>query len=282
MLGRMKIPELDLPHVIFGPGEDIALARAVEAGVYAQHLMEQGNDELLLSVVAERGRVAAEQFAWVGIRMALKYSRHTAYLSGLPEEELFQDGCVAVAEAIRRYDHALGIRFTTFVHEYLMRQLADGGRHGIGRPVVSRGDRRAARATLQALDSRGLPESEAAVDEVVSAMGLSPTATRRGRIRMVSLDTALMTDEGAQAVVEDGSGPGLDFLALLSPRHRQILQWRYGIDCPVQTLVQISHRLKASPSTVARWQREALAAARLVLSGERTTAAAAYGESATG
>lgn len=278
----MKIPEFDLPLVIFGPGEDTALARAVEAGVYAHHLREQGNADPQLSVVVEQGRAAEQRLAWVGIRMALKYSRRTAYLSGLPEDELFQDGCVAVAEAIRRYDHARGVRFTTFVHAYLMRQLADGGSHRIGRPSVSRADRRAAQATLRAMDSQGLPESESAVDEVISTLGLSPAAARRGRIRLVSLDTALMSDEVAQLAHDSRSGHGLDFLSLLLPRHRQILQLRYGISGPAHTLMQISQLMNASPSTVARWQREALDAARLVLSGERTTAAAAYGYSATG
>ncbi|WP_143570863.1 sigma-70 family RNA polymerase sigma factor [Tessaracoccus sp. ZS01] len=276
----MKIPELDLPHVMLATGEDAQLARAVEAGLYAHHLLEEGRLDPLLPAVVALGRRAAERFAWVGIRMALKYARRTAYLSGLPEDELFQDGCVAVGEAIRRYDHARGIRFSTFVHEYLMRELADGGRHWIGRPTVSRADRRAARMAVRAMDARGLADSESAVDTVVTAMGLSPTAARRGRIRHVSLDVALESTGLAHLSYEPCHGQGLDFLTLLVPRHRRLLQLRFGLTGQARTLAEIAQIMQASPSTVSRWEREALEAARLLLAGERTTAAAAYSEAA--
>ncbi|GAA4906223.1 hypothetical protein GCM10025789_27000 [Tessaracoccus lubricantis] len=278
----MKIPELDLPHVTLAPGEDAELARAVEAGVYARHLLEQGASDEGLQAVVESGRQAAERFAWVGIRMALKYARRTSYLSALPEDELFQDCCVAVSEAIRRFDHTRQLRFTTFVHEYIMRVLADGGRHRIGRPQVSRADRRAARAIVAALEARGLEESETAVDQVVASLGLSPTAARRGRIRMVSLDTALLSVAANQPQPEPGSEHELDFLALLAPRHRRVLELRFGLAGRAHTLVQIAEVMRASPSTVGRWERDALDAARLLLTGERMTAAAAYGEAAVG
>ncbi|WP_082031366.1 sigma-70 family RNA polymerase sigma factor [Tessaracoccus massiliensis] len=269
----MMIPDLELPHVTIGPGEDAELARAVEAGLYAAHLIDEGSQDTRLAQVVERGRWAAERFAWVGIRMAIKYARRASYLSGLPEDDLFQDGCVAVAEAIRRFDHTRSFRFTTFVHEYLVREMADGARHRIGHPSVSRADRRSARQVLRELESHGVEPSESAVDAVVRRTGLSPTATQRGRIKLVALDVELMAEGSGY---EHTAETSVDFLALLLPRHRQVLQLRFGLKGPARTLAQIAEIMHASPSTVSRWQQEALEAARNLLAGERTTTAAAY------
>lgn len=269
----MKIPELDLPTVVLAPGDDALLARAIEGGLYARHLLDEGATDPRLHDVVRRGEAAAEKLAWVGIRMAIKYARRTAYVSGLPEEELFQDGCVAVAEAIRRYDHTRTFRFTTFVHEYLVREMTDGGRHRIGHPSVSRADRRAARQALRTLDTLGLEDSELAVDAVVRATGLSPGATQRGRIRLVSLDLSLIAEELSY---EHAVETDLDFLALLLPRHRRVLRLRYGLAGRPRTLVETAQIMRASPSTVSRWEREALEAARHLLTGEETTRAAAY------
>lgn len=270
----MRIPELNLPYVRLAPGEDVALARAIEAGVFAQHLIEEGSDDPRLAEVVRLGEAAAERFSWVGVRMALKYALRTAYVSGLPEDELFQDGCVAVAEAIRRFDFTRSYRFTTFVHEYLFRVMCDGGRHRVGQPLVSRADRRAARQALRQMDALGVEDSSAVFKAVIAATGLSVGAASRGRMRLVALD------ESAHSPALVTWGPsdrhGDDFLALLLPRHRRILQLRYGFNGPVHTLKQVAEAMNASASTVARWEREALEAARHLLGGERTTAAAAY------
>ncbi len=50
-----------------------------------------------------------------------------------------------MAEAIERYDFTRGVRFTTFVFEFVIRTLAEGARHRVGRPIATRADRRAAR-----------------------------------------------------------------------------------------------------------------------------------------
>lgn len=252
----MRIPQLDLPHVVLAPGDDARLARAIEAGLYAKHLIDEGVELPQLHQVMELGEEATQQLAWVGIRMALKFAKRTAHLSGLPEDELFQDGCVAVGEAIRRFDHTRGVRFSTFVHEYLYRVMCDAGHHRVGQPQVSRADRRAARHPQSAVET---------------------ASSLRGRIKLVSLDEALHTPAPPD---EHTAENGTDFLELLLPRHAMVLRLRFGLAGRALTLVQIAEMMQASPSTVGRWEREALRAARHVLSGERTTAAAYRGQAA--
>ena len=46
----------DLPVIRLEPGEDTALARAVEAGVYATHLLAEHGPDSRLERVAEAGR----------------------------------------------------------------------------------------------------------------------------------------------------------------------------------------------------------------------------------
>lgn len=272
----MPIPQLDLPHITLSPGEDAELARAIEAGLYARHILGEGAADPLLERIVSLGEEASQTLTWVGVRMALKFALRTAHLAGLPADELFQDGCVAVAEAIRRYDHSRAVRFTTFVHEYLYRVMCDAGRHRMGQPMVSRADRRAARQALRQAEALGMAPSSKTMDQVIKDSGLSPGAANRGRIRLVSLDELIHTDSGYDPPTPFTA----DFLALLVPRHRRVLQLRHGFEGPPRTLSQVAAMLNASASTVTRWEREALAAAHRLLTGDETTTAAAYREGA--
>lgn len=100
----MRIPQLDLPHVVLAPGDDARLARAIEAGLYAKHLIDEGVELPQLHQVMELGEEATQQLAWVGIRMALKFAKRTAHLSGLPEDELFRTGA---SQWVRPFDASI-------------------------------------------------------------------------------------------------------------------------------------------------------------------------------
>ena len=109
----MDLNTLRLPDTWFGPGEDLACAEVIEAGLYASHLIDLHGPDPDLSRIVARGREARDRLWAVGLKVAMQQARRLAVAYDLPSEDLFQDGCVAVAEAIERYDFTRGVRFTT-------------------------------------------------------------------------------------------------------------------------------------------------------------------------
>lgn len=267
----MDLNALELPLVKLGEGDDLAYAKRIEAGVYAEHLLESGATDPRLPAVVASGRAAAEQLWWVGIRMAMQQAKRLESTIALPADELFQDGCVAVAKAIRRYDFTRGVRFTTFVFEFISRAMADASHHRMGRAHASRQDSRAARRAREVLDHAASLGHRTGLQEAARSAGVSPEAATRGHALMVSLDDVLIADPAAEASFERMLSSGLAFLDLLTPRQRRVLQLRFLDDQPM-TLAEVAAKLGATSSTILRWERDAVEAARRLLMAERTLA----------
>lgn len=269
--GGMDLNDLDLSYEPLAQGEDVALAKLIEAGVYAAHLLESRGPDPELRRVVEAGEAARERLWSSVVRIVLQQARRAAALHQLPEDDLFQDGCLAVAEAIRRYDHARGVRFTTFAYDHVQYSMGEAVRHRIGRPAVSRWDRRVARLAVTEMDVRRSEGVMHTLESASAAVGVPVRAVQRALIRMVSLEDAVAEDPAAEAPFEDATSPGLDFLNLLTPRDRRVLDLRFGLSGEPRTLSAVAEELGASVSTVHRWENEAIAAARRILSDDRTT-----------
>lgn len=266
----MELHELHLPEGQVRPGQDAEISRAVEAGVYAEHLLATRGPDPELDRIVALGRSAQQRMWSTGLRIAMQQALRAATLHRLPAEELFQDACVAVAEAIYRYDHTRGARFTTFTFDAVLRVLADGVRHRVGRPVATRWDRRAARRVAAELEARGVDGSDVDLGAAAAAAGASVAAAQRAMVRLVSLDEAVPADPAATAPFDRIASHGLGFLELLSPRDRRVLELRFGLGTEPLTLAAAAQRLGTSSSTVFRWEREAIAAARALLEEDRT------------
>lgn len=259
----MKTPNLAL--VWLAEGEDLAAAKAIEAGLYAHHLIAQGATDSRLKRVVDAGRRAMDVLWGVGIRVARKIACRVALAAKLTPDDLFQEACLSVAQAIRAFDHTLGVRFTTFVYHVIRRALSDSPLSATG-AVGSRADRRATRKALLAQgQSPGASLSSAA-----AAIGVSASAVARGSLRRVPLEGVVAEDVDAQHRMTRAVETSVDFLALLAPRHRRILELR--LREPRYTLALLAEALGVSVSTAYRWDREALLEARAVLEADRTTA----------
>lgn len=271
----MHITSQELPLVQLAEGEDLDYGRDVEAGLYAEHLLATdpaGWDPALLALAVERGRHAAAQLWWVGIRMALQASHRHAARSGLPRDELFQDACLAVAEAIRRYDYTRGNRFTTLVHGYVAHALNESSGYRIGHAAASRADRRAAKLVTDERERMAARGGPAGLESVARALGVTSSSVVRGLTRVVCLDEAIAADPGALAMIDEVEGEGLGFLDLLNERQRTVLNLRFGLTGEPHTFRAAAARLGTTASTVKRWEREAIQAAQAMLAQERTTA----------
>ncbi|MFT3889842.1 MAG: sigma factor [Arachnia sp.] len=262
----------DLPDIRLAPGEDVALARAVEAGVYAAHLIETEGPTSELTRVSLAGQAAAQHLWWSGARIAAHLAHQVVRSQLLPPEDVLQDAYLALSEAVIRYDHARGMRFTSFVYQCVTQALVEAYRHRPGTLPPNRVDRWAAALAKAERERQAHLGVTVTLREAAEAIGVSVTAAARGAIETVSLDHSPAADMPAE---DDDAVDriGTDFLGLLDPLHAAVLRARYGIGAPAETLAEVSARLRRAPSTVGRWERAALAAAREILSGERTTMA---------
>ena len=258
---------LTIPLVWLDEGEDIAAARAIEAGLYAHYLIQRDGASPSLTRVVEAGQQAHALLWSVGLRVARRLASRLAALTGLPEDDVFQDASLAVARAIHAFDHQRETRFTTFVHHVVTRALSDEDHLRVGALIASRSDRRASRKAARA--QQDMPRDGLAA--AASAAGVSLTAVARARWRQVPLDEATSAVDERALRVDEAACQGVAFLDLLSPMHRRVLQERY-LAQSTRTLAEVASTLGVSSSTVLRWERAALSEARLVLSRERTEA----------
>lgn len=260
-----------LPKIVLAPEEDVALARAVEAGVYAAHLLATRGPDRELDDVVAAGAEASARLWWAGARVAAHLAHQVVRQQRLPLEELIQDAYLALTEAVRGYDHARGMRFTSYVYQCVAQALADAYRHRPGVLPPTRGDHWAASLAKAERDRLAQLGVHLTLSQAADAVGVSTTAAARGIRPPISLGVG-WCDEVAADPGDDLESHGTDFLALLSPTHAHILAAHYGIGRRRQTLTEIAADLGRSPSTVGRWEANALAQARAVLTADRTTA----------
>lgn len=267
----MNTATITFPPDRRGELDDLAAARAVEAGVYAAHLLERSQDrDPRLERVVRAGQEATLDLWATGLRIAWSRACAVATLHCLPADDLFQDACVALAEAIRRFDHARGVRFSTFAFQAVQHSLLGAGRHRPLSATPSRRDREAAARLRAALER----DAGSSLRSAAERAGVSVQAAARGRIRIVDLSAVAAADPAAARSFELAEA-GTDFLELLLPEHRQVLELRHGLrgGDPL-TLAQVAAVMHISSTTVARWEAAAVAAARRILAADRTTAPA--------
>lgn len=149
----------DLPVIRLEPGEDTALARAVEAGVYATHLLAEHGPDSRLERAAEAGRQASDRLWWAGSRIAAHLAHQVATTQRLPVDDLLQDAYVALTESVLRYDHARGMRFSSFVYQSVTQALVEAYRRGQARSRrrEATAGRPASRTSAAASRSSGRP-----------------------------------------------------------------------------------------------------------------------------
>lgn len=251
--------------------EEIHLARAVEAGVYAEHLLRTEpphprHDPADLQDLAAAGHHAQELLWMCNLRMVAKIARAASHKHGMSYDDLFQEGCLSLAEAIIRFDFARGNKFSTLAHTYIGRRIGQSAAVRAGAV-----DALMIRARHQARLREGYATQSLNHDpswkQVAASAGLSLAVAARASIRHVAFDEThpdlAQPDEGFEAV----ETCGVDFLNLMSIEG-DLLRRRFGIGRPVQTLVEVGMHYGLSASTVSRMEERALERAREILSNE--------------
>ncbi len=262
-----------LEHPLLNAGEEAELARLIEAGVAAAavlsgHELRVNAERHELERIAAQGEQARERFLLSNLRLV-------AYaIAGLPgrdpslsRHELFQEGVVGMADALRRYDPQRG-RFSTFalpsvrwrVQQYV---TARGGAMGV--PAHRAVDIRRARS----IASRLLAETgqPAKISDVAAELGREEASTEallryQGPLSLGSVTPRVQDRILAVAPHPLDETPTPD-LRRLPGDQREAITLRFGLaDGRPRSYREIADELGVSATSVRRTCDRALATLR--------------------
>ena len=263
----MELPIPDIP--LLTVREEVELARQIEAGLFAAEALASGCSPCAASpeelrLLAEQGAAAQQRLFMANLRLVALHARSWAQRSQLNVEDLFQEGCVGLAQAVQAWDHARGAKFGTLawrmVGNAVLGVVLARSSHAGSTP--SR-----ARAVWQVRRTQGRLEVE--LGRAVSVRELADHLGKDAGLIAEYLSSAgparLPTELPHASRERELPGFSLGWLAELPAPEREILAARYGIGQPACTLDELAARLGTSPTSARRMETKALAAARRVL-----------------
>ena len=91
------------------PTDEIRLAKRIEAGLFAQEMIDSGVPSPMatpeeLAALAEEGRHASDELVLANLGLVTVIAREMSRRRREPFADLFQEGCVALQQAVMSYD----------------------------------------------------------------------------------------------------------------------------------------------------------------------------------
>jgi RNA polymerase primary sigma factor len=273
---------------------EVELSKTIEAGLYAEHLLETGQigrakggapkraTREELEWLAAEGERAIQRFIQANLRLVVSIARKYGR-SAMPMLDLVQEGNTGLIRAVEKFDFVKGFKFSTYatwwVRQAITRGIAQQARV-VRLPVhvvEELNQIGSARRNLERQLGRDPEPAELAVElEMSVERVLDLMAWGRDH---VSLDTPVDEDGDTSlgdlvarettpgpdsAVLDDESRRRLDDLVeLLDPRSADVIRSRYGlVDGRQEKLADIGARHGVSAERVRQLEREALAQLR--------------------
>ena len=268
--------------------EEIELAQQIERGEDAKrelHLQAELSEEARdgLEEVLTRGERARGRLTEANLRLVVSVARK--YLNrGLPMLDLIQEGNIGLARAVEKYDWRKGYRFSTYaywwIRQGMTRALSEQSR-SIRVPthmVAAIGDVYKASRDLQQELGR-----EPRVQEIADRLDLSPERIQEIQAssrQPISLETPLGNEDSSGTLGDliadravrsphDLAAHSMlqrhmdDAMQVLSPRERQVLRMRYGLDGGREhTLSEIADTLGVTSERIRQIESAALSKMR--------------------
>ncbi len=271
--------------------QEVELSKRIEAGLYAQDLLDQANARRLrltaarrrdLGLVAADGRDAKNHLLEANLRLVVSLAkRYTG--RGMAFLDLIQEGNLGLIRAVEKFDYAKGFKFSTYatwwIRQAITRAMADQARtirlpvhlvEQINKMVRLRRD-------LAVTLGREPTSQELAVE-------LDLTAERVEELQTydrdpVSLDLTVGDDGESRFgdFIEDTDAPvaadAVSFSFLqdelgrvlhsLEDRERRVIEMRYGLtDGKPRTLDEIGHEFGLSRERIRQIEKTTMAKLR--------------------
>ena len=258
-------PALDAP--LLTPEEEAHLAWEIEAGVLAADALARGlrpegatAEELLWLVRA--GERARYRYVQSNLRLVAMVVLPASTRAGLPEADLFQEGCLGLIIAVDRFDVRRGCRFATYALHWIRAFVDAASARLLGTmnlPASRAVQLRQARG-VEALLAQELGRIPSA-REVAVALGRSQDWTVR-----------LLAHEHPQALDEIGDLGGVDrelervltgdaaaeLLGTLRGLERRVMELLVGFAGEPMTYAQVARELEMTSNRVRRAEQRAL------------------------
>jgi len=258
----MTLPLLD-------QGEEARLARLIEAGVAAQAILDGDTTVQVeasraeLELIAAEGRQSRERFLMSNVRLVPLLAGPAARKSGVPLDDLFQEGFLAMSRALQTFDPARA-RFATYALPRIndrVEALAASRNGAAGVPVGRARQQRQAHAIAARIQAT--TGQAASLDDIGHEMTLRPRTVASllaNKTPVLVGDDRLFGDlftptgpaGGDIADDEDALRVG-ERLAGLDGRTRRALELRYGLGGGGRhDFTQIAQELGVSVYTASR------------------------------
>ncbi|NKY53301.1 sigma-70 family RNA polymerase sigma factor [Nocardia vermiculata] len=278
--------------------DEVELAKRIEAGLYAQNLLETGKRlsaarKRDLAFLVRDGQAARQHLLEANLRLVVSLAkRYTG--RGMPLLDLIQEGNLGLIRAMEKFDYAKGFKFSTYatwwIRQAITRGMADQSRT-IRLPVhLVEQVNKLARIKRELHQQLG---REASDDELAAESGIpvEKIADLLDHSRdPVSLDMPVGNDEEAPLgdFIEDSEATSAEsaviaglmhrdvriVLATLDEREQQVIRLRFGLDDgQPRTLDQIGKLFGLSRERVRQIEREVMAKLR---KGERADRLRSY------
>jgi RNA polymerase sigma factor (sigma-70 family) len=277
---------------------EVDLSKAVEAGLYAAHLLSEGTmpkgvERRELEQLVAEGERAKDLFIRANLRLVVSIARRYVR-SGMPMLDLIQEGNTGLVRAVEKFDYVRGFKFSTYatwwIRQAISRAIAQQERT-VRLPVHLVEDVNRMRNVIRQLtrEMGADPQPE----QVADALGVSVDRVnelKRWSQDTVSLDTPVGDDGDTNLgdLVADSDEPSPEDVVLsglerqriesllnhLDDRSAGIMRARYGLeDGREHSLTEVASRFSLSRERIRQLEIQALGRLRELARAEGMAAA---------
>lgn len=263
--------------------EEVDLAKRIEVGIYAEHLLEEhpryGDTRRgQLRMLVRDGELARQQLLEANLRLVVSLAkRYTG--RGMPLLDLIQEGNLGLIRAVDKFDYAKGFKFSTYatwwIRQAITRGMAEQTRT-VRLPVhLVEQFNKISRIKRELNQQLGRPATWEEISEE-SGIPVERILDLVDKARdPISLDTKVGSDDDSPLgsfIEDDGALDAVEYtmtrfmaedvhdvLGDLSERERNVIRWRYGLaDGETHTLDFIGKKFGLSRERVRQIERTVL------------------------
>ncbi|MET8864999.1 sigma-70 family RNA polymerase sigma factor [Nonomuraea sp. NPDC004580] len=258
--------------------DEVDLARRIEAGLYAGHLIERGAGTPELEHIVLDGRRAKEKLIRSNLRLVVAVARRYSY-RGLPLLDVIQEGNLGLIRAVEKFDYRRGFKFSTY-GMWWIKQAIERGIHDKSRTVrlpthVAEELARLLRVERRLAVELGREPTDAELSAAAERTPAQVATLRRLGQETVSLDLPvgehgesrigdMIADEDGLAVQELTERRALSaelrqVVTSLPPREAFVINLRYGLSGEqAQSYTAIAAHLGLTRERIRQLEKQAL------------------------